>query len=245
MRRLLTAALGSAAMALFLLLVSPFPSDVLGQTAPTPSAAQEATVNPGGTTTLTSGATTVTLTNAGPQPVIATLQGTSLTLAAPAGYIVVVNTTTAMRPTDLRYGVAEAVSAPLQQRSLACTPVGQQLVDANGNPGSNVVTCTVRSGMSLSVITVAGVSRTPGAPAAPAAPARPAAPAPVQPRPAAAPPAAAAQPTQRPAALPRTGVGSAFDSSVTTSELAAYALLALAAALISSALVLNVRRVRR
>lgn len=37
--RLLEAALGSAALALFVLLVNPLPTDVLGQTAPTPTTA--------------------------------------------------------------------------------------------------------------------------------------------------------------------------------------------------------------
>jgi hypothetical protein len=101
---------------------------------------------------------------------------------------------------------------------------------------TNVVTCTVPTGGRLTFTAVAGVQRQPAAPAAPSnAPA--VAPAQAAPRVAVAP----AQAAPLPAALPRTGTGAA-DAGMSGATVAAFGLLAFAAALAAGSLLLRRRR---
>jgi hypothetical protein len=106
--RLLMAAFGSAILALTLLTVNPFPSDVLGQaTAPVPSAPATASVAPGATVTVGG----VTVVNQSSQPANVQLQGNMLTIAAPAGFTVVVEGASCA-PVDGQTNVVTCTVAP-------------------------------------------------------------------------------------------------------------------------------------
>jgi len=210
--RLLMAAFGSAILALTLLTVNPFPSDVLGQaTAPVPSAPATASVAPGATVTVGG----VTVVNQSSQPANVQLQGNMLTIAAPAGFTVVVE-------------------------GASCAPVDGQtnVVTCTVAPGARV-TFTSVAGVSRQPAPSAPAPAAPQ-PAAPqpAAPQAPAvAPAPVPQR-----PAVSAAPAPRVAALPSTGAPAAAESGLTANTVAGYGLLALAAALVSAVAVLSLRQ---
>ncbi len=84
--RLVAGAVISALAALFMLVVNPFPADVLGQTTPTQETcpvAPGATVPCGG----------ITVTSGSDQPCTATVAGTQATIACPAGFTVTVQGT--------------------------------------------------------------------------------------------------------------------------------------------------------
>jgi hypothetical protein len=185
--RLLSAAAASALGALFLLLVNPFPTDVLGQTGGGGAVTQGDQVVVNG----------VTVVNGSDQPANVQPDGNAFVIAVPEGFTVMVQGAT-------------------------CTPVGGS---------TNVVRCTAAPGSRVTFTSVAGVQRQPTA--APGG----------APAPAVAPVARPAAPAQQPAALPRTGTGSNGDG-MTGTMLTALALLGLAVAFGSGALVLSVRRAR-
>lgn len=117
--RLLVSALGASLMALFLVGISPFPTDVLGQTRPQEAGQvgpHDSVVSPGASRIMGS----VLLASESDQPVDALLAGTSLTLTAPEGFI-------------------------LQVDAAACAAVGDQpnIVSCTVEPGQTVVFWTV------------------------------------------------------------------------------------------------------
>lgn len=214
--RLWMAAAVSALAALFVLVVNPFPSDVLGQTTQpsntpaTGSAAPGATTNVGG----------ITVNNTSDQPVNIQVTGNTAIVAGPAGTVV---------------SVAGAT----------CTSVNGQsnVVSCVVTPGQTIVVSV--AGVSRAPAPAAPAAA-PAAPAAapPVAPA-PSAPqqstAPIQRAPA---PAAAPQQAVRPAALPSTGASVATGGGYSASWLLGVGLLAFAASLGSAAVVLSIRRAR-